>query len=146
MRKILFLDFDGVLHSDNCTTPFSKLELFESYLAQMPTVEVVISSAWREAYTLDQLRGLFNSLLSSRIIDITPILADISYDIGGRQTEIETYLYSNNLSEDNTTWIAVDDMKEFFEPDCPYLLRVNSNHGFGDEHGKILLQWYATDT
>jgi hypothetical protein len=39
MRKILFLDFDGVLHPDGAGL-FSKLGLFEEYLSKMPEAEL----------------------------------------------------------------------------------------------------------
>jgi len=55
MRKIIFLDFDGVLHPDGVGL-FSRLPLLESFLSRMPEAEIVVSSTWREDHTLDELR------------------------------------------------------------------------------------------
>ncbi|HQV73578.1 MAG TPA: hypothetical protein PLY64_11455, partial [Dokdonella sp.] len=53
MRKIIFLDFDRVLHPDGVGL-FSKLPLLESFLSRMPEVEVVISSTWRDQWSHDR--------------------------------------------------------------------------------------------
>ena len=76
MKKILFLDFDGVLHGE-WDALFSKRELFEHYLQQMPQVDIVISSTWRELYSLERLKEHFHISLRDRIIGVTPILGTI---------------------------------------------------------------------
>ncbi|MFD2270984.1 HAD domain-containing protein [Undibacterium arcticum] len=58
---ILFLDFDGVLHPDPCDEGerFSRLPAFEALMRDFPAVEIVVSSSWRVARTLDDLRAFF---------------------------------------------------------------------------------------
>ena len=53
-----FLDFDGVLHPDRSSVDlyFCRLTLLEPWLRKRPQIEVVISSSWREAHPLDELR------------------------------------------------------------------------------------------
>ncbi len=72
---ILFLDFDGVLHPEPCYQQeelFCRLHILESVLYDFPSVEVVISSTWRDTRTLAELKNLFSVDIAPRIIDVTP--------------------------------------------------------------------------
>ncbi len=140
MKKILFLDFDGVLHPDGVGL-FSKLALFEAYLLRMPDVEVVISSTWREDHDLEALRCFFSANVRDKIIGVTPSLDD-GFDGGGRQREIHAYLDAAGLSTKNASWVALDDMQMFFENDYPHLILTDSARGFDEENGDALLAWY----
>jgi hypothetical protein len=142
MRKILFLDFDGVLHPDGLGL-FSKLNLFEECLSKMPEVEIVISSTWRETDSLEQLRNYFSANVRDRIIGITPSLED-GYECGGRQREIHAFLDSAGLNGENASWVALDDISLFFEDDCPNLVLTDSSQGFTEGNGKSLLEWYES--
>lgn len=141
MRKILFLDFDGVLHPDGIAL-FSQLPVFETYIQKMPRIEIVISSTWREDHSIEKLRGYFSHFVQSRITGVTPSLED-GYDCGGRQREIHAYLDSAGLNIENCTWIAIDDMALFFENGYPHLLLTDSSKGFTEADGDALLEWYA---
>ena len=100
MKKILFLDFDGVLHPDGGAL-FSRIGLLEKYLLQTPGVEIVISSSWREEQSIDELKNYFPMTIRDQIVDdVTPTLGD-GYDHGGRQREIQAYLGGAGL--DNKT-------------------------------------------
>jgi hypothetical protein len=140
MRKILFLDFDGVLHPDGAGL-FSKLGLFEEYLSKMPEAEIVISSSWRETNSLEDLKANFSASLHGRIIGITPRLDD-GYDSGGRQREIEAFLKIARLNSSNSSWVALDDTRLFFEDDCAFLVLTDPNQGFREIDGIALLEWY----
>ena len=138
MRKIIFLDFDGVLHPDGIGL-FSQLGVFEECVLRMKDVEIVISSSWRETDTLDQLRSHFTHLLQERIVGITPSLDD-GYDSGGRQREIETFLDSAGLNKQNCFWIALDDTQLFFDDDYPNLLLTDASQGFTASDSQSLLE------
>ena len=140
MRKIIFLDFDGVLHPDGVGL-FSQLSIFERFLTDMPEAEVVISSTWREDHTLDQLRGFFSPALQDRISGVTPSLED-GYELGGRQREIQSYLSSEELSDRNCAWVALDDIAMFFEDACQKLVLTDSSKGFTEQEGEQLVAWY----
>ena len=140
MRKIIFLDFDGVLHPDG-VAKFSRLPVLERFLVEMPDAEVVVSSTWREDHTLDQLRDIFSPPLRSRITGVTPSLDD-GYDLGGRQSEILTYLANEGLSDTNCCWIALDDNAMFFEDSCQNLVLTDSSIGFTEQEGEQLIAWY----
>jgi hypothetical protein len=145
MRKILFLDFDGVLHANTELGQFSKFRLLESYLAKMTGIEIVISSSWREAYSLEKMLALFPASLRNRVIGTTPIL-EARYAVGGRQREIEAFLQDAALNHTNAVWVALDDMAEFFDDGCPFLLLVDPARAFGDDEGHKLLSWYQSVT
>ena len=75
---ILFLDFDGVLHPWDPKTNLNEKQMFslkpllENTLRNFPDVEIVITSSWRQKYSLEKLRHLFSAEFSSRIIGVTP--------------------------------------------------------------------------
>ena len=140
MRKILFLDFDGVLHGKGDAL-FSKLSHFEQCLMKMSEVEVIISSSWRETHPFEQLKELFQISLRERITGMTPSLEG-GYQPGGRQREIEAFLDAKGFNDANVAWIALDDVNWFFDEDCPNLLLVSHDSGFGDDEGRALLKWY----
>lgn len=140
MKKLLFLDFDGVLHPDGAAL-FSQLGLLEKYLLQMPGAGIVISSSWREEQSIEELKSYFPTPMRDQIIGVTPILAD-GYDRGGRQREIQAYLDSAGLDNKNCSWVALDDVQVFFEADWPHLILTDSNQGFTEVHGSSLLEWY----
>lgn len=141
MKKILFLDFDGVLHPDGIGL-FSNLGLLEKYLQKMPGIEIVISSTWREDHALDELKNYFPESLRDKIIDVTPSLED-GYDCGGRQREIHAFLESAGLNDENASWVALDDMPLFFDDGYPHLILTDSSQGFSEGNGDALLAWYA---
>jgi hypothetical protein len=140
MKKILFLDFDGVLHPDGVAL-FSRRDLLEEYLLLMPEIEIVISSTWRETQCLDELKDYFSASVRDRITGVTPSLED-GYDCGGRQREIHAFLDSNGLNDGNASWIALDDMPLFFEDGYPHLVLTDSTQGFNESNGDSLLAWY----
>ncbi len=140
MRHLLFLDFDGVLHPDG-EAVFSCREVLESYLLGMPDVDIVISSTWREDYSLPELQAFFSPSLHDRIIGVTPTL-ETGYDRGGRQREIEAYLQVWDVRSSSVSWVALDDLRHFFDDDCPCLIWVDPAKGFSHVEGKRLLAWY----
>ncbi len=75
---ILFLDIDGVLHplpdpGQSGAEQFTRLDLLEEVLRQLPHVDVVISSSWRELHPLDDIRTYFSPDVQARIVDVTPM-------------------------------------------------------------------------
>lgn len=140
MRKIIFLDFDGVMHPDGIGT-FSQRSLFEECLSKMPDVGIVVSSSWRETESLDELRTHFSAKFRDQIIGTTPSL-DSGYDVGGRQREIEAFLRSSQWTIANCAWIALDDTALFFDEDCPNLMLTDASQGFTRQTAHDLLAWY----
>lgn len=73
--RVLFLDFDGVLHpagiAPGSCLPFEWLPALEQALGQWPDVSVVVHSSWREQFGLDDLRD-FLSPLRTRVVAVAP--------------------------------------------------------------------------
>ena len=138
---ILALDFDGVLHPVTTTTEpkFCRLDLLERWLRERPTVDVVISSSWREVHSLDFMQSFFADDLQPRVIGATPLAhrllgpswfgsdAERAVAIGERQYEIEQW----NAESDAPArpWAALDDDPSLFRPDCQTLVLCASEVG-----------------
>ena len=154
---VLFLDFDGVTHPEPCfqDNVMCRLGLIEDVLREYPIVSIVISSSWRDHYTLDELRQHFAVDLRARVVGVTPSLKNPSpvrrSGIGTaeahacdwemeawlvanrpaaheREWEIETWLTANRPP--GTPWLAIDDRPEWFKPQSPNLLLTDSKQGF----------------
>ena len=142
---ILFLDFDGVLHpavNYDATQLLTKLPLLEAILRQHPSVEIVVSSTWRETRTLSELRALFSPDIASRVIGVTPAWRDIqdeaSYGAYVRQAEIEAWLKSTGRIWEQ--WLAVDDQAHLFKPFCKNLFVTNAATGLTASDCEVLVQ------
>jgi len=136
-RVVVFLDFDGVTHSEPCgdAACFSQLPLIESVLRGFASVEIVISSSWRDKFNLDDLRDFFAPDMAARVMDVTPSIKRPSSDwLPGntpkheREWEIESWMKANR--DWNVPWIAIDDRPYWFRPDSPNLLLTDSKTGF----------------
>jgi hypothetical protein len=116
---LLFLDFDGVLHPDRATVDlyFCQLALLEPWLRQRPQIDVVISSSWREAHPLDELREFFSEDLRPRVVSATPVIRN---NKGEREAEILCWLRDNGHT--GRPWAALDDQAFLFNPNCSSLI------------------------
>lgn len=133
---ILFLDFDGVLHSDWDRTPipFQRMPLITELLRGLPHVNVVLTTSWRETEPIEKLRLHFAEDLRSRVIGVTPVMD--TKDIDGfphalnkasRQAECEAWMWITGrwTKQTKPAWVAVDDRKWWFSVDCPWLVHIN---------------------
>ena len=122
--KIIFLDFDGVLHPmpyysygwDFFICMPHLIDLLSSY----DNYSIVLTTSWREsAECKDDLHNIFPKNIADRIIGVTPIHSD-NMRPGARQAEIEDWLKINN--REHCDFIAVDDMKALFSENFPLAL------------------------
>ena len=129
-KRILFLDFDGVLHPqhESAACPFGYMDNLCRVLRDMDpgaTMEIVISSTWRLQESLDELRAHFPPDIAARIIGVTPHLPPPpDARRGSRQREIETWMAQHAPGGD---WLAVDDIAHYFDIDCPHLFLVDED-------------------
>jgi hypothetical protein len=134
MPPILFLDFDGVLHPEPCHDhpQFCRVPLFEQAMAQLPEVQIVISSTWRHGRTLEDLRRPFSPALRPRIIGMTPTLKDFVDQVHEtlrryqREAECVQWMLTN---APGTPWIAVDDCPWLFTPLSRRVLEIAAETG-----------------
>lgn len=133
---LLMLDFDGVLHPDPCKDDalfFCRLPMLEEVLREVPSVEIVITSTWRERRSLNELRKFFSTDISHRVIGSTPSWRDhidLAHAIGPtyrRSIEIEAYL--RLVGKPWLTWLALDDKPYWFRPFCKNLLLCDPRTG-----------------
>lgn len=128
MRPILFLDCDGVM---NRITPSGYVPphpgLDPVLVARVATCverhdcDVVVSSSWRENYTLDQLRALMPPL-AGRLCGATVVLDNAP---GRRAREVAQYM----AAHPNTRYVIVDDSKKHgFPPER--FVRTDGTVGF----------------
>lgn len=77
-RRVLSVDFDGVLHPAGKgtlrvdVTHFAWLPLLERMLVSHPEVELLVHSTWRHRYDLQELRMLLGEVLGPRVVGATP--------------------------------------------------------------------------
>lgn len=128
MGKLIFLDFDGVLRrATSNPSHFDKdcLEYFESAMRQCAVSKIVISSTWRLAMPLKELRGRFSPDVASRIVGVTPENLDaVPYE---RHAEILMFLSEKKVTA--LPWVAIDDDPSHFPPGSPVLL-TDPKNGF----------------
>jgi hypothetical protein len=156
---IVFLDFDGVLHPDPC---LQAARLFENAprlalaLYDFPQVALVLSTAWRQAGTFEQLVVLLPEVLRHRVIGVTPNFSDFASAAElvpyRRQAECLRWMQQSGLKDD--AWLALDDRPSGFTPYCENLIGCNPQYGFDADVSARLqsalqrhfeLQGYAVD-
>jgi hypothetical protein len=135
MKKILFLDFDGVLHNTTSSPEllFNKMDLLIDALQENPC-SIVISSSWRFHHDLDQLKKYLDQI-SNLIIGTTgaPYVGRFP-----RYNEIKEYLNQNAPFAD---WRALDDSFLEFPKLCPELILCNPKTGITEKEKVKISQW-----
>ena len=134
---LIFLDIDGVLRRTGA--PLYVLEdgcrsSFEQAIRGLPDAKVVISSSWREGFSIDEIRAHFSDDVAARIIGVTPMAQ--SLDGHRRFHEIQAYLRHSGKPE---AWVAIDDTSELFPDGCNLVL-VEGARGFDADAARRLLE------
>lgn len=138
---LVFLDFDGVLHPHPCTDAdhFCWMDNLENVLFQFPNMEIVISSSWREHYSLNSLKNLFSSSIRNKISDTTPVIYDKSYSDGDREAEILLWLKQHNRPHEH--WIAIDDSLNLFNLYVHHVFECDPMIGLDGPNTQNLIQF-----
>jgi hypothetical protein len=133
----LFLDFDGVLHAEFAGSPhFCKLHKLVDALNGFPDVQIVVSSAWRQRRSIDELRLLLGPIIGNQVVGATPELNAYEHSPYLRQKEIEFWLRANANPWD--AWVALDDMPSKFRPFCKQLIACDPLTGMEDAQVDLL--------
>ncbi len=156
---VLFLDFDGVLHPDAAflvkgrptlkTTGelFMWAPLLVELLADLPEVQIVLSTSWARALTFDRARRWLPQELHSRVIGSTwhsamsvnrEGLRNLAtwWDEATRYQQIKRYAGRAGLSN----WVAIDDQPEGWgADDLDKLVHTNCETGLSDPAALALL-------
>lgn len=153
MRKIIFLDFDGVLQIDNHSNPWKgNANLIEGYsdrdeygllfdyecverlqqLIEATDAEVVISSSWRHLGLTTMMDMWMERQMPGELIDIIPMYDQQST---GRQNSmsrgecIEEWLKENKCE----CYVILDDVNDFLKEQFEYFVETDYYLGFQDE-------------
>ena len=137
-NKVLFLDFDGVLHpTTHGTVLLSQLPLLESTLESCDYT-MVISSSWRFHMEIDALKNHFSPALHNKIMGITGEAYIGAY---ARFHEINAYVLQHGIKD----WRALDDSYWEFPQGCGHLIRCNPNSGLTQREVKVLSEWLSQE-
>ncbi len=131
MTHLLFLDIDGVLHARN-SGRLDKTVLVEQLLDRQPSLSLVISSNWRAAWHLSDLKEELFPRHIDRIEGATPLEGYIHHQhYGSRGSEIFSYLEERG----RVPFLAVDDSIDLFSSDFyPYLVQTQRSEGLTPFH------------
>lgn len=151
--RLLFFDFDGVLHPHDAgdvrdvdgmmefvsvrddAPLFCRLPLLIDALRDHQDVRIVISSSWRRLYERHELRAFLGELADRYLAEI-PHLAGHN-----RHDEIVCFIRENEL--ETVPWLALDDDPENFPVSCPNVLWTNPETGIEPESVQQLRRWLA---
>ena len=120
--RVIFLDFDGVVHAAGdgveSVVHFQWLHVLVQLLKPWPDVHLAVHSTWRYLHTPTELRALLGSL-GPRFIGAVP-----------RGPRAESVLWFLHLNPAITRYLVLDDAPHEFPPDVPGELVVcNSQCG-----------------
>jgi hypothetical protein len=137
-KKVLFLDFDGVLHpTTHGSALLSQLPLLESAL-EGRDYSMVISSSWRFHMEMEDLEKHFSFSVQNKIVGVT---GDAYIGAYARFHEINAYAMQNGI----TNWRALDDSYWEFPQGCSQLIRCNPNSGLTQREVKTLIEWLSQE-
>lgn len=146
---IIFLDFDGVLHTYDGTTEdlFCHAPRFSEVLRDHVDIEVVISSDWRkDAGSAAELAAHFPVDVRHRFVGLTGVDSDA---VGARKRERECWEWLCAQGRERDSWIAIDDWPDNFGPDLPgagAVLFTDPSSGLDDDAAAILRAMIAERT
>lgn len=153
MKKLIFLDIDGVLNNESllrqniflCPTKVSLLSTFCKY----NNIDIVISSSWREVYCLDELKSMLYKegfVNIDSIIDVTPVGKDLAMDKTAyifRGYEIENWL---NKQAVQYNYVILDDTPDFLDFQKDRFVLTDFNEGLDIKHLRKMLKIFNSNS
>lgn len=120
--KVLYLDFDGVLHHENVLTHpyrgiyiaapgrelFEWMPILEELLAPHPDVAIVLSTSWVLGRSFDFAKSRLSSSLQKRVIGATfnhRLIRKDEFSLLSRGQQVAEDVYRRNPK----SWFAIDD-------------------------------------
>ena len=138
MKKLIFLDFDGVLHPNFSQEGdyFSQTGfLLDALNGIAGDVEIIISSSWRFHWPKDVLLKKLPKPLALLVTGVTPMVEPGRHQ---RYREIHGYLRSRLGRLD---WRALDDAANEFPKGCAELIECDGRVGLDDTSVAQLRKW-----
>lgn len=134
--KVLFLDFDGVLTSEQhlirvyrsdfhgekpkfCPIACSNLR----WILEQGDIKIVISSSWRKHKTIEDLQSVLydHGIINAEVIGKTPLFEGVK-----RGEEIEAWLKDH---PEVTKYAILDDFPDVLDHQRPHLVQTRFDHG-----------------
>lgn len=154
-QKIIFLDFDGVLNSVRSVTADKKIinafqvkhimlrgDKFTSgfdpvavklmwRLIEQTDAYVVVSSAWRKAISLRDIRDIFHGEFGWPEGDAERIIGTTGKrDNGHRGTEVQDWIDDHTVGIKNFQYIIIDDSYDFHDHQMHRFIQTDPYEGF----------------
>lgn len=154
--KIIFLDIDGVLNSENWykSNKSSTLKIedekqkfisdsfdpecwkYVEKLISETGAKIVLSSSWR-LYDLESTVKEYTGTAFQPIIDN---LIGVTPGFMSRCRGMEIKLYLRSLSEQPESYVILDDDRDMFESQRPYFVHINDETGITENDYKKALK------
>ena len=148
MKKIIFLDFDGVLNTEyyQGLLQFQGKQQRDEYgaifapgavkqlkrIIEDTTAEIVVSSSWK-SLGLAKLQELWMKRnLPGRVIDVTPLHS------GNKGDEIAAWLVENATSE--ARYVVIDDEEGVLDSQRPFFIWTNPYEGLTEEKANMAIR------
>lgn len=148
-RRILFLDFDGVLNSSRTKERYSRdgrstsgiigfdprnVAVLNQFL-ESARVKIVVTSSWRWNHTLEELRVVLrNAGVRGEVIDRTALTS-----LGSRGQEIQAWLDRAGPIE---AFVIIDDSSDMAHL-LPKLAQTSMETGMREKHVPLALKILA---
>ena len=145
-EQLLYLDYDGVLHHENClwhpkigaylSAPvgyvlFQHAELLEQLLAPYPQVQIVLSTSWVRQYGYSKAAKNLRPVLRSRVIGATYRSNMREYEFCALPRGLQ--VWSDVIKRKPSDWLALDDVTEGWpEHTVPHFVRTHEHEGISD--------------
>ncbi|QDJ96453.1 hypothetical protein Xoosp13_267 [Xanthomonas phage Xoo-sp13] len=169
-KKIIFLDFDGVINSVRSVVADQKcvnaLQAKHAILAGHKIASgfdpvavkliwqicnkldayIVVSSAWRKAININDIRKIFHTEFGwssgpdERIIGVTG-----RHDNGFRGDEIQAWIDSHTVGITNFQYIIVDDSYDFHDHQHKRFIQTDPYNGFSYENYSKALELFGSE-
>lgn len=151
-RQVLYLDFDGVLHHENCLwhpkkgaylsapsefTMFQHAELLETLLTPYPAVLIVLSTSWVRRYGVARTAKRLPDGLRRRVIGAT-VHSEMDADYFSNLPR-GLQVYEDVLRRKPAQFVAIDDVDEGWPLAIrDHLVLSHEKHGIG--HPPVLAE------
>ena len=143
---LLYLDYDGVLHHENClwhpkigtylSAPdgyvlFQHAELLEQLLAPYPHIKIILSTSWVLRYSCSKAAKNLRPGLRSRVIGATNNSNMRKHEFSALPRGLQ--VWSDVIARKPRDWLAIDDMDEGWpERSLPNYVRTHKQDGISD--------------
>jgi Domain of unknown function (DUF4419)/HAD domain in Swiss Army Knife RNA repair proteins len=147
LTTYIFLDIDGVLVKEEVFTEINLEEdlphldescanWFAETVRRYPHTKIVISSSWREIYSLEVIKSVFPKDIADRIEGITPLYnRPVKFF---RYQQVLDYLETHDALEQ--PWVAIDDIREHYPPQVLVIV-TNPYVGFNETSAEELARF-----